>query len=399
MAKKQMLIKDKMEQLTFLLFLALVTVLFLFLLKPFFAPIFWACVISLLFYPLQMQLLERWGNRPNLIALTTLLVCVVVVIMPVLLILSAFVAEGADLYARIESGEFNPNTYIDRVREAFPFLERVLDWLELDRAALEEQASTGALAASGFAARNVFSLGQSTFNFVLSLALMLYMTFFLLRDGSTLIDLITRALPLGDERERLLFSKFAEVTRATIKGNLVVAIVQGALGGIIFWVLGITTPVLWGVAMAIVSLIPAVGAGLIWVPFAIYLFVIGNTTAGTILVVYGIGVIGLADNVLRPILVGRDTKLPDWLVLLSTLGGLVMFGINGFVMGPLIAAVFIVFWQIFSKDYNDEDLEQVKEETPNGPHMPVLFEDAPESEKATNGKESNGKESGKSSGK
>ena len=395
MAKKQMQPKDKVEQLTFLLLLTLVTVLFLFLLKPFFAPIFWACAISLLFYPVQLRLLERWGNRPNQIALTTLLLCVVVLVIPVLLILSSFVAEGTALYARLDSGELDASEYLERVRNAAPLVENFLDWLELDMAAIEDQATTGALAASGFAARNVFSLGQSTFNFLLSLALMLYMTFFLLRDGSSLIDLITRAMPLGDERERLLFAKFAEVTRATIKGNLVVAMVQGALGGLIFLILGIPTPVLWGVAMAIVSLIPAVGAGLVWVPFAIYLFIIGNVTSGLVLVIYGVAVIGIADNVLRPILVGRDTKLPDWLVLLSTLGGLVMFGINGFVMGPLVAAVFIVFWQIFSKDYNDEDLEHVKEETPNGPHIPALFEESVENGKAQNGKEPGTKSNGK----
>ena len=395
MAKKQMQPKDKVEQLTFLLLLTLVTVLFLFLLKPFFAPIFWACAISLLFYPVQLRLLERWGNRPNLIALTTLLLCVVVLVIPVLLILSSFVAEGTALYARLDSGELDASEYLERVRNAAPLVENFLDWLELDMAAIEDQATTGALAASGFAARNVFSLGQSTFNFLLSLALMLYMTFFLLRDGSSLIDLITRAMPLGDERERLLFAKFAEVTRATIKGNLVVAMVQGALGGLIFLILGIPTPVLWGVAMAIVSLIPAVGAGLVWVPFAIYLFIIGNVTSGLVLVIYGVAVIGIADNVLRPILVGRDTKLPDWLVLLSTLGGLVMFGINGFVMGPLVAAVFIVFWQIFSKDYNDEDLEHVKEETPNGPHIPALFEESAENGKVQNGKEPGTKSNGK----
>jgi predicted PurR-regulated permease PerM len=348
--------KSRLEQYSFLLLLLLVTVLFFYLLKPFFAPVFWACAISLLFYPLQERLRQRWGDKPNLIALATLLLCVIVVVIPVLLILSSFVQEGANLYARIESGEIDPNTYLDRLRTALPAVQRVMDWLELDMAALEERATSGALAASGFAARNAFSLGQSTFQFFLSLGLMLYMTFFLLRDGARLVELTVRALPLGDERERLLFTKFAEVTRATVKGNLVVAVVQGALGGLIFWILDIPAPILWAVAMAVVSLIPAVGAGLIWLPFSIYLFITGEFGAGLTLVVYGFLVIGLTDNILRPILVGRDTKLPDWLVLLSTLGGLSMFGINGFVVGPLIAAVFIVFWQIFSRDYNDEEL-------------------------------------------
>jgi predicted PurR-regulated permease PerM len=348
---------SKLERYTFLLCLLGVTALFLFLLRPFFAPVFWACAISLLFHPVQLKLTARWGNRPNAIALVTLLLCVVVVVIPVLLVLSSFVQEGANLYARIDSGEINPYDYVARVRDALPAAERLMDWLKLDMAALEEQATSGALAASGFAARNVFSLGRNTFNFVLSLGLMLYMTFFLLRDGTKLVAMIARALPLGDEREQLLFAKFAEVTRATVKGNLVVAVVQGALGGFIFWILDIPAPVLWAVAMAVLSLIPAVGAALIWLPFSIYLFVTGAFGSGLILLIYGIVVIGLADNVLRPILVGRDTRLPDWLVLLSTLGGLVMFGINGFVIGPLIAAVFIVFWQIFSRDYNQEELD------------------------------------------
>ena len=355
MTKQRIQTRDKIEQLTFLLLLACVTVLFLFLLRPFFAPIFWACAIALLFHPLHARLGQRWNKQPNLVALGTLLFCVVVLVIPVLLILSSFVAEGTDLYLRIESGEINADEYLRRMRETMPMVERTLAWLQLDMAALEEQATAAALAASGFAARNIFSLGQSTFNLILSLALMLYLTFFLLRDGASLTGMLARALPIGDERERLLFAKFVEVTRATIKGNLVVAIVQGALGGLIFWILGISTPVLWGVAMAIVSLIPAVGAGLIWLPVAIYLFVTGATTSSLVLVAYGVGVIGLADNLLRPMLVGRDTKLPDWLVLLSTLGGLAMFGINGFVMGPLVAALFIVFWQIFCRDYNHHE--------------------------------------------
>jgi predicted PurR-regulated permease PerM len=348
--------KSKLEQYSFLLLLIMVSVLFFYLLKPFFAPVFWACAVSLLFYPVQEHLRRRWGAKPNLIALSTLLLLIVVVVIPVLLIISSFVDQGANVYARIDSGEINLNDYLDRVRTALPVVQRTMDWLELDIAALEERATNGALAASGFAARNAFSLGQSTFRFILSLGLMLYMSFFLLRDGAKLVDLIARALPLGDERERLLFTKFAEVTRATVKGNLVVAMVQGALGGLIFWILDVPGPTLWAVAMAIVSLIPAVGAGLIWLPFSIYLFVTGEFGSGLTLIIYGLVVIGLADNILRPLLVGRDTKLPDWLVLLSTLGGISMFGINGFVIGPLVAALFIVFWQIFSRDYNDEEL-------------------------------------------
>ena len=181
---------------------------------------------------------------------------------------------------------------------------------------------------------------------------MLYLAFFMLRDGAKLIPILIRALPLGDERERLLMQKFAEVTRATIKGSLVVAMVQGALGGLIFWILEIPGPVLWGVVMTVLSLIPVVGASLIWLPVGLYLLAIGNTSDGIILISFGAIIIGLVDNILRPILVGRDTKLPDYLVLLSTLGGFSMFGMTGFVLGPLIAVLFITFWEIFSREFN-----------------------------------------------
>jgi predicted PurR-regulated permease PerM len=164
------------------------------------------------------------------------------------------------------------------------------------------------------------------------------------------VDLMVRALPLGDTRERMLFALFAEVTRATIKGNIVIAIIQGSIGGITLSALGVHAAILWGVLMAFASLIPAVGSALVWVPIALYLVAIGNTTSALILTGIGAGVIGMLDNVLRPILVGRDTKLPDYLVLLSTLGGIGLFGMNGFVIGPLVAALFIAFWGIFIHD-------------------------------------------------
>ncbi|MBY0418431.1 MAG: AI-2E family transporter, partial [Pararheinheimera sp.] len=206
------------------------------------------------------------------------------------------------------------------------------------------------------------SIGQNTFGFILSLCLMLYLTFFLLREGPRLVELMIKALPLGDKRERILFAKFAEVTRATVKGNLVVALVQGALGGLIFWLLGLPAPILWGVVMAFLSLLPAVGAALVWLPVSLYWYATGDWVIATILVAYGALVIGLADNILRPLLVGRDTKLPDYLVLFSTLGGITLMGINGFVLGPMVAALFLVFWQIFIDEFQQPQNKNSKPE-------------------------------------
>jgi len=345
---------EKLEQRTFLLALALVTVAFAFLLKPFFAPLLWACIIAVLFHPVQVWLENRWGNRPNLTALTTLTACVVLVVIPVLLLLTSFVQQGVMVYQQIEAQQIQPGKYIDQVRNAFPAVQALFDRLDIDMSALRKRAASAAVTASQFIAQNALAVGQGTFSFVLKLALMLYVTYFLLRDGRALVEKLVAALPLGDERERLLFQKFAEVARATVKGNLLVAMVQGTLGGLIFWILDLPAPLLWGVAMTVLSLIPAVGAGLIWLPAAIYLYAVGEWVSATILIVYGVVIIGLADNILRPILVGRDTKLPDWMVLLSTLGGLALFGINGFVVGPLIAVLFIAFWQIFGREFHAE---------------------------------------------
>jgi len=345
---------EKIEQRTFLIALALVTIAFLFLLKPFFAPLLWACIIAVLFHPVQVWLEARWGQRPNLTALTTLTACVVLVVIPVLLLLASFLQQGVAVYQQIEARQIQPGTYIDQVRNAFPALQALLDRFNIDMSTVRDRAADAAVTASQFIAQNAIAVGQGTFAFVLKLALMLYVAYFLLRDGRMLVEKLVEALPLGDQRERLLFQKFAEVARATVKGNLLVAMVQGTLGGLIFWILGLPAPLLWGVVMTVLSLIPAVGAGLVWLPAAIYLYAVGDWVAATVLIAYGLIIIGLADNILRPILVGRDTKLPDWMVLLSTLGGLTLFGINGFVVGPLIAVLFIAFWQIFGNEFQQE---------------------------------------------
>ncbi|MDF0752248.1 AI-2E family transporter [Marinobacter sp. 71-i] len=344
----------KLETHTFLAMLVGVSLAFVLLMKPFFGPIFWAVAIALIFHPVRERLARRLGDRPNIIALLTLLICMVIVVIPVLALVTSLVAEGLSLYQRIQEGQLRPGEYIDRVNQSFPAIESFFAQFGMDFEGVRDRVVNAFVGGSQFLAKQALGFGQNTFQFFLGLALMVYLSFFLLRDGSQLVDLLIRALPLGDERERLLFAKFAEVTRATVKGNLLIAIIQGALGGGIFWFLGIQGALLWGVVMAIVSLLPAVGAALVWVPAALYLAATGEMVSAIVLTAFGVVVIGLADNLLRPVFVGRDTKLPDYIVLLSTLGGIVMFGINGFVMGPLVAALFMAFWGIFIREFGEK---------------------------------------------
>lgn len=343
--------RESLERRSFLLTLILVSIAFAWVLIPFWGAIFWACVVAVIFYPLQQKLKKRFGDKPNRAALVTLLIALVIVVIPALGISYSFVQEGVSFYQKLDEGKIKPGKLFDEIQNAFPVINDLLAQFDIKASDVRDRISSGAASASKFLAEEALAFGQNTFSFLISLGLMIYLTFFLLRDGQSLINLMVKALPLGDDRERKLFSKFAGVTRATVKGNIVVAIVQGALGGIILALLGIPGALLWGVIMAFLSLIPAVGAALVWLPVAIYLYATGSWIAGTILVVYGAVVIGLADNVLRPILVGRDTKLPDYVVLLSTLGGMSLFGITGFVLGPLVAALFLVFWHIFMTEF------------------------------------------------
>ncbi len=189
---------------------------------------------------------------------------------------------------------------------------------------------------------------------------MLYAMFFFFRDGPKLVDRIKYTIPLTNEYRNALFERFTTVIKATVKGNILVAIVQGTLGGIIFAFLGVQGAILWGVIMAFLSLLPAVGSALIWFPVAVYFLASAAIFKGVVLLLFGFFVIGLTDNVLRPILVGKSTKLPDWLILISTLGGLSVFGINGFVIGPLLTALFIVSWQLFAETMIEHDANMLR---------------------------------------
>jgi len=344
--------RQTVQSKAFIIVLGLITLAFLTILLPFWSSIFWACVMTLLFYPLQRRLRKKFNGRDTLAALATLLAGVFLVVIPVTMIAFAFVSEGAQLYELIENQEIEPDQLLERIGSAVPIIPDVLDRLDIDMSNVRAYLSDSAVSLSRQLSQEALSFGRNTVSFTVGLVLMLYLTFFLLRDGDKMMGWLSTAVPLENDRRQLLFSKFTEVVRATVKGNLVVAMVQGALGGLIFWLLGITAPVLWAVVMAFLSLVPAVGAALVWVPVAIYLFATGEVVQGAILVAYGAIIIGLADNVLRPILVGRDTKLPDYVVLFSTLGGISLLGINGFVIGPLIAALFISFWATFSQDLN-----------------------------------------------
>jgi predicted PurR-regulated permease PerM len=283
------------------------------------------------------------------------LTILLIVVLPLGAIVTAMATEAANLVVRIQTNDIDVSGAIDWARQQLPLAERVVDTLRIDIEQLKSQLSSSALVVSQFLATQAVAIGQNTIRIAVYFFMMLYLLFFFMRDGTRIIDGLVRALPFGDERERHLLGRFAEVSRATIKGTLVVGLVQGLIGGIMFAILGIGGPVLWGVIMALLSIIPAVGPAFVWLPAAVILIVKGEIVQGIALIVVGTLVIGLVDNLLRPILVGRDTKMPDYLILLSTLGGLTAFGLAGVVIGPIIASLFLSVWEMAEEEYADSD--------------------------------------------
>ncbi|WP_213878821.1 AI-2E family transporter [Pseudomonas sp. dw_358] len=343
--------KDTLHNKSLLVLLVFVTLAFIWIMLPFYGAVFWAVILGILFAPMQRRLLIKCNRRRNLTSLLTLLACLVIAILPMIIVGMLLLQEGANLYKSIENGQLDIAGYIDHAKHMLPTgLQHLLDRMGMGNlAGLRDKITKSAMEGSQYVASQAFSFGQGTFDFIVSFGIMLYLLFFFLRDGHDLVRRIRAALPLADQQQRRLQLKFNRVVRATVKGNLLVAVTQGALGGCIFWYLDISSALLWAVLMAFMSLLPAVGAGIVWGPVAGWFVLNGDTFDGIVLALFGVFVIGLVDNVLRPILVGKDTRMPDYLVLVSTMGGLAVFGLNGFVIGPLIAALFMSGWSIYSE--------------------------------------------------
>ncbi len=370
----------------YILFLVLITISFLYLLSPYYTAIFWALIFSVVFRPVYRHLLNVLPNRRNIAALLTLIIATLTAIIPLSFIAASVATEVAGLYNRIQSGELNLGLYADQIFDNLPvFVKEILERYQInDVFGLRDKLLAFTNQAARLLTTEIVSISQNTFSFLISSGIMLYLMFFLLRDGLAIQSYVKRLIPLHGEHKTHLFEKFITVIRATVKGNLLVAMAQGALGGIIFAILGIQGAILWGVLMAFLSLLPAIGAAIIWFPVAIYFLVTGSVIEGVVLIVFGFGVIGLVDNILRPILVGKDTKLPDYIVLITTIGGITAFGINGFVVGPLIAALFFAFWdqspdvfESLSKKETSVMVSSNELEDTEEPAIPTLGESSP----------------------
>jgi len=340
-----------LQNVFFLTLLLLTTATFFGLIQDLLQPIFWAAVLATIFHPLYRWCRNRLDGHANVASASTIVLIVLIVIIPLLLTGMAVGTEASLLYDRLTTGDLDPQSLVQWIERNLPVATELLAQYGLSTEDLRSQLSSTAVTASQYLATEALAVGQNALRLGGLTFVMLYLLFFFLRDGKQLLETIIGAAPIGDVRERRLLNKFAEVARATLKGTLAIGIVQGGLGGLLFWILGIDAAVLWGVVMGLLSLLPAVGAALVWIPAAILLILTGEVLKGVFLLIAGTVIIGLADNVLRPLLVGRDTQMPDYLILVATLGGITVFGLSGVVIGPIIASLFLAVWSMFVEEY------------------------------------------------
>ncbi|RWR01010.1 membrane protein [[Pantoea] beijingensis] len=348
----------------FILILFIVSIAFLDVLGPYYSSVLWATILAVIFHPMKTRLRDSLGDRNGLASFLTVIVICLIVFTPLGIIVSSLAIEFNVVYTKLQNNDTQLPVILADIMQHLPgWARHFLAEHNLDSTTeIQQKLSEVALKGGQYLAGSVFMIGKSTFSFVVGFGVMLYLLFFLLKDGSYLVNLTLEALPLSKFVKHHLFVKFAAVARATVKGTVVVAIVQGALGGLAFYFTGIDGSLLWGALMAFLSIIPAVGSAIIWVPAAIYFFGAGMLWKGLFLVGFFVIVIGLVDNILRPLLVGKDTKMPDYLILITTLGGMEIYGINGFVIGPLIAALFIACWNLLSGRDNQDNSDEIDED-------------------------------------
>ena len=330
-----------------------VSVLFLMMIGRFLIAVFLAAVLAGVSQPLYRWLKARLGYRRRAASLVTILLLLLGVVLPVAGFLTIVASQAIQVGSDIGEWLQNQNRVgrLDEIEAAarrIPFVGRMLpDRAELAARASEIAGRTGSVLFGTF-----IDATRGTLNFLLQFFIVIYALYFFL-TGPDVLKRMMSYTPLSAEEEERLLERFVSVTRATLKGSLLIGVLQGALAGAAFGVAGIPGAAFWGTVMVVLSIIPAVGAGLVWVPAVFYLFFAGRVAAAVGLLLWCALVVGTVDNFLRPRLIGRDARMSDLLILLSTLGGIVLFGAVGFVVGPIIAALFVTVWQIYGEVFRE----------------------------------------------
>ena len=344
--------RDGVNKFVLILLVIFISAIFLSMIQDFLMAIFLAGIFSALAQPLYRRI-ERWyGGRRALASLSTLLLIAVIVVVPLGALMGIVTAQALKVGQTVtpwvqeqiaKPGEFH------RLLSSLPFYEEIAPYSKIIWQKVGQLIGT----ISQFLISSLSSVTRGAVNMLFMAFAMLYTMFFFLMDGEKLLNKIMYYLPLRDQDEHRMLEKFTSVTRATLKGTAVIGILQGGLAGLAFWVVGIPSAVFWGTIMAVLSIIPGIGTALVWVPAVIVLAAGGNYFKAGALGIYCAVVVGSIDNLLRPVLVGKDTQMHELMIFFGTLGGIIMFGVMGMIIGPIIAALFITVWEIYGVAFND----------------------------------------------
>lgn len=340
----------------FVLILVLaVSLLFLAVAWPFLKPLLLGAMLAGLCTPLYDWIARVVRGRGSLAAILTLIILFLLVAGPISAFVGLVVAQALNVsdqalpWVQVHFGPGSTFNAHDWLVERFPALAPYVP----EQTQILETVGRAAKATGSFLVASATQFTAGTAAFLLNLFVMLYAMFFFFRDGKKIVGRIFYYMPLSHDDEMLLLERLTSVTRATIKGTVVIGIIQGTLAGLGFWFAGIDGSAFWGTIMAVLSIVPGIGSALVWVPAVIYLFITGQTLAGTLLLAWCVAVVGTIDNVLRPTLVGKDAKMPDLLILIGTLGGLFLFGAIGFIVGPIVCGLFLTIWEIYGATFKE----------------------------------------------
>jgi len=338
-----------------IIIIALVTAIsmaFIVMIRGFIMAIVLAGIFSAMAQPVYRRMEKRLNGSRNLASLFTLLLFFLIILLPLIALMGIVATQAIKISSSVMPWV---KQMAERPSSITEWLKTftLYDYLAAYQGVILQKAGELVGKTSSILFENVSSFTFSTINTIFLFFVMLYTMFFFLKDGKELLERVLHYLPLPDGVENRVLDRFTSVTRATIKGTLVIGIIQGSLAGLAFAVVGIDSAVFWGTVMTVLSIIPAVGSALVWGPAVIILALTGQYLQAMGLFLFCSLLVGSIDNALRPWLVGRDTELHELMIFFGTLGGISLFGIMGFIIGPIIAALFVTLWDIYAETFSD----------------------------------------------
>ena len=342
----------KESNIPFFVILGMVTILFLYLLQPFFFPIFWAAVIAGVFRPLYIRINGKL-NRPNLSTAILFLLIALIILLPAGIVGTLVFNESVQIYEKLSPDTKHMDRSIQRLINSIAD-NSIARLFHINKAMLIAKTTEVAQGITNYIFVHLTELTQNTLGLLVKFAIMLYTLFFFVRDGDRFLRTAMKILPLGMGREKFLYERFIVTARSTLKVTLIIGGIQGALGGIVFFVTGVEGALIWGLLMILMAIVPLVGCSIIWAPAGILMLLTGHIWEGVLILAVGFLVISTVDNVLRPILIGKDVEMHPLLIFLSTLGGIILFGFSGFVIGPVITSLLIAIWEMYEEFYRRE---------------------------------------------